>query len=137
MKTISIILILFLSSCGIKSQHPQVSKIFKDTLMFEFNREDFRISKFDEDQYVPVHYYDRPQGVSFKTKEIHYNLNTGNILSFREFADNLSNFTTSNRDQSEPGKLFERLSYNVIIFVENSNKTTKFMEMEVAIYEID
>ncbi len=126
-----------MTSCGASGQESKISKVTKDTLMFSFDREYLEQDKIFDSEYKIRDGNNRSEGISLEIKEVHYGLRVKEIYDLKQFTDRVEQFKTGGRIKSRHGKLFDRLNRNVVIFVDNSEKQLKFMEMEVSLYTID
>ena len=106
-------------------------------LMFCFDRDCLKTNKLNADEYIRLEDYNQTHGISFKIKKTHWDLKVGKILDLNKFSEKIGGFKTAGRDTSDNGKLFERLNNNVVIFVDDSGRKLRFMEMSVALYSID
>jgi len=111
------------------------TKVGKDTLMFNFDKEYLELGTLFDDEYITTDDINRKEGISYKVKKIHFNLKVNKIYNLKEFVNKIDSFETTSRVNSKQGKLFNRLNDNVVFFVDNGR--LKFMEMTISLYTVD
>lgn len=125
------------NSCFVSSQKNIETKIVKDTLYFNFDENILQFGKVIEDEYTFTDLKNSSEGVSFRVEKIIDNLKPTEILNFENYINTIKKLKTNGRTNSDNEKIFKAFEYNTVIFINDLDKTTKYLVIKPSIYSIE